>query len=414
MPTIGDHIGRIRRERALTQEQLAERAGISVETIGKLERNERTSARMSTLAAVARALGVPTSGLIGDASAAAARAEPDHRPLSLMPVRRALMPVTALPGTPVPPTVDGTGEPPGLDQLRATLRGVDQAYHRNDYATALATLPALIVNARAAVTASDEAERSRAHALVARTCHLTGNLLIQLRAGDLAYLALTSALEAADAAGDPVTGAAVLQGMNWLLLRQGRFGEAEALAIRSADRLEPRFSRAQPDELAAWGWLLMVGAAAAARDNRPDDALEMIDAAAAAAVRIGGRPLVGDHLMMMSGFDAKRVEIQRVETAAVAGEPGQVLDLAGRMPGGPGTVSSCWQRHRLDVAWAHAQLGRWTDATDVLIDLRERAPAWLRQQRYARDIVTTITTGRRRVMGRELADLAALVGAATP
>lgn len=118
-------------------------------------------------------------------------------------------------------------------------------------------------------------------------------------------------------------------------------------------------------------WLLMSAAAAAVRDNRAGDALEMIAAAAAAAVRIGDRPLLGDHLMMMSGFDRTRVEFQRVETAAIAGELGRVLDLAGRMPGGPGAVSSCWQRHRLDVAWAYAQLGRWSEATDVLMDLRK-------------------------------------------
>jgi hypothetical protein len=34
----------------------------------------------------------------------------------------------------------------------------------------------------------------------------------------------------------------------------------------------------------------------------------------------------------------------------------------------------------------------------------------LRHQRYARDIVTTITGARKRAMSRELADLAELVG----
>mgnify|MGYP006976775686 CR=1 FL=1 len=65
------------------------------------------------------------------------------------------------------------------------------------------------------------------------------------------------------------------------------------------------------------------------------------------------------------------------------------------------------------MAWAYAELGRWTDATDVLMDLRERAPAWLRHQRYARDIVTVIATNRRRAMSEELAELASLVGAAS-
>lgn len=408
MATIGDHVARIRRALPLTQEALAESAGVSVETIRKLEQGERQSARMSTLNAIARALDVPTTALLGDASTAAARAEPDHRPLSLMDLRRALTPARGLDGSVVAgPDVD----PPPLDAVRADLRAVDRAYHANDYATALAALPGLLDGARAAAAEADDVDRGRAYALVARSHHLTGNLLIQLRAGDLAYRALTAALDAAEESGDQVVGATVLQGMTWLLLRQGRFGEAEQLAVSTADRIEPRFSRATPDELAAWGWLLMGAAAAAARDNRTDAAVELIDSAAAAAVRIGERSPGGEHLMMVGGFGVARVEMQRVETAAVAGEPGRVLALAGRVPPGETAVSSSWNRHQLDVAWAHAELGQPREATEVLSEIRRSAAPWLRHQRYARDIVRTLADSRRRAMSRELADLASLVGA---
>jgi hypothetical protein len=246
--------------------------------------------------------------------------------------------------------------------------------------------------------------------MVARAHHLTGNLLIQLRAGDLAYRALTAALDAAEQSGNQIVGATVLQGMTWLLLRQGRFSEAEQLAVSTADRIESRFSRARPDELAAWGWLLMGAAAAAARDNRHADAIELIDSAAAAAVRIGERPPAGEHLMMVGGFGTARVEMQRVETAAVAGEPGRVLELAGRVPPSETAVSSSWNRHRLDVAWAYAELGQSREATEVLTEISRTAAPWLRHQRYARDIVRALAESRRRVMSRDLAELTALVG----
>jgi transcriptional regulator with XRE-family HTH domain len=62
--TIGDRVAEIRTRRALTQEELAERSGVSVATIRKLEQNDRTSARMLTLHRLANALDVTTSDLL--------------------------------------------------------------------------------------------------------------------------------------------------------------------------------------------------------------------------------------------------------------------------------------------------------------------------------------------------------------
>ncbi|MEW2445417.1 helix-turn-helix domain-containing protein [Micromonospora marina] len=401
-PTIGDHVARLRRQSTLTQEQLAERAGVSVETVRKLEQGERRSARMSTLHALARALGVATTALLGDASEAAARAEPDHRPLALAEIRRSLTPARGL-GALADPAADRPAAP--VDVLRAQLRQADAAYHRGDYAAALATTPRLLDDSRhaAEVTGSP-----LVHATLSQARYLATELLIQLRAADLAYAAVAGALDAAEAAGDLVLGASTVKGSSWLLLRQGRLAEAEQVAISTADAVEPRLRWAEPAELAAWGWLLLAAAAAAARDNRPDDATALLDSAAAAAARLADRPVDG-HLAILGGFRAARVDMMRAEAAAVAGNPGRVLQVAERVPVGE-TVATSWQRHRLDVAWAYAAQRQYGDATGVLLDLRDRAPAWLRHQRYARDIVQTISDGRRRAMTTELAELASLVG----
>ncbi|MFF3865970.1 helix-turn-helix domain-containing protein [Micromonospora sp. NPDC001898] len=408
-PTIGEHLARIRRQSTLTQEQLAEKAGVDVGVVRKLEQGTRQSARIPTLRKLAYALGVPTTALMGDASRAAALGEPDSRPLSLAEIRRAVAPVRGLAGAEL--TKPTSGEPPTLDVLEGRLRVCDRSYHANDFASALAMLPSLLVDARLAAAVADGASRTNLYRLLARVQHLTGNLLIQLRAGDLAQTALAGALDAANKAGDQVVGATVIQGMCWLLLRQGRLAEAAELTVSTADAIEPKFSRATPGELAAWGWLLMGAAAAYARDNQPDLASDLTEAAAAAAVRIGERTLEPGHLMMVKGFDPGRVQMQRVEAAAVAGAPGRVLELSALVPPGPTVVASSWQRHRLDVAWAYAETRQYGQATDVLLDLRKNAPAWLRQQRYARDIVRSIAEQRRRAMSQELADLASLVGA---
>ncbi|MBN1174497.1 MAG: helix-turn-helix transcriptional regulator [Micromonosporaceae bacterium] len=60
---IGDNLARLRRQRELTQEGLAERAGVSVDLVKKLEQHQRDSARLSTLEALASALDVALSEL---------------------------------------------------------------------------------------------------------------------------------------------------------------------------------------------------------------------------------------------------------------------------------------------------------------------------------------------------------------
>lgn len=94
--TIGDRVGRLRARRELTQEGLAERADVSVDTVRKLEQNRRHSARLSTLNKLARALDVETSALIGQPTTFEAHAEGDAP--SVLALRQAVAPVSDLLG----------------------------------------------------------------------------------------------------------------------------------------------------------------------------------------------------------------------------------------------------------------------------------------------------------------------------
>ena len=58
IPTIGERVAALRRTRNLTQEDLAEAAGISLRTVGDLERGKRERFSETTLVRIARALGV--------------------------------------------------------------------------------------------------------------------------------------------------------------------------------------------------------------------------------------------------------------------------------------------------------------------------------------------------------------------
>ncbi len=68
MPTvvyIGDKLKEIRTRRFLTQEELAERAGVSPATIVRVERNQ-AEPHISTMRKLARALDVDPTELLGE------------------------------------------------------------------------------------------------------------------------------------------------------------------------------------------------------------------------------------------------------------------------------------------------------------------------------------------------------------
>ena len=62
---IGDKLKEIRTRRFLTQEELAERAGVSPATIVRVERNQ-AEPHISTMRKLAQALSVDPTELLGD------------------------------------------------------------------------------------------------------------------------------------------------------------------------------------------------------------------------------------------------------------------------------------------------------------------------------------------------------------
>lgn len=68
MPTvvyIGENLKKVRTRRLLTQEELAERAGVSAATIVNIERNNQEP-HFRTIRKVAKALGVDPAELLGE------------------------------------------------------------------------------------------------------------------------------------------------------------------------------------------------------------------------------------------------------------------------------------------------------------------------------------------------------------
>lgn len=383
-PDIGSRLRDIRKRRGLTQRELAQAAKVSVSLVSKMEQGVIDDVRLETARKLAVALRVSTTRLIQRDDAGPAVQQGD----TWAPVRAALLapPVDLLPEG---PTVEGVRQ--GLDQARPLFEAVELHGLAN-------LLPPLLRDADAL-----DPDEPGVRTVQAQLLQLSGWLMVQTRQYEAAAVALDRALDTAD---DPLDAVAAVNTRTWLHLRRGELAEARGLATRWADDVEPRITRATHAELAAWGWMLLRVGAAAVRDNRAGEATDALRYAQVAATAVGREGTGGRDLLRT--FGPVTVAHQRAEHAAITHRPDRVLALASRLPEGS-TGSASRVRHLLDVADAHTRLRQYSEAVHLLQHIQQRAPKWLPQQRYARDIVDRII-GRRRTLTPEMRALASAVG----
>ncbi|MET7795626.1 helix-turn-helix domain-containing protein [Streptomyces decoyicus] len=374
---IGTRLREIRKRRSLSQRELSAASGVSVSLIRQLEQGAVAGTRMETARKLASALRVETSSLLerDGMDAPADTAEP-WRPLQ-----------QAVQVAPVQ-----SAEEPTVQGVAALLPDVRRAYFGNRL-TELTGLLAPALRDADALGDSAAARGLRAHLL-----QIAGSVLTQGHQFDAAETALQRAL---DDAPDRLRAAGVVTTWSWLLVRQGKLRESRELATRWADDVEPRMSRATPQELAAWGWLLLQASAASLRDNRRGEAADMMRLARSVAVLTGRElPRGRDRL---TTWGPATVSYKAAERHIVLDRPDRVLAMAGA---GSQAASTEYHRHRLDVAKAHLLVRQYGEAVDTLTEIHSAAPEWLANQRYARDIVGDVVERRRTLTPqmRELAD----------
>jgi len=380
---IGVRLREVRKRRGLSQRELAAAAGVSISLIRKLEQGQVTDTRMETARRLAVPLGVPTTQLLSR------DAEPADTPTANQwePVRRALAAPLPTPG----------GDAPTIASITETMRIARVLRENGRFAELATVLPALLSDSDTLVGTGAAARRVRVQAL-----QLTAWLLTQTCQYDAANMALERAL--ADAT-DLLDSAATINAQCWLLLRQGRLEQTRELAIRWADEIEPRWSRANPAELYAWGWMMIRISAAAVRDGQESEASDALRMAHSAAVMLGRE--YASKADYPRTFGPMKVARQRAEHAAVADRPDRVLRLAATLPKGPPTNTT--RRYLLDVADAHAKTRNPGQAMSILREIQAVSPEWLLTQRYARDIVSRLI-GKRRTLTPEMRALADAVG----
>ncbi|MER5768547.1 helix-turn-helix transcriptional regulator [Streptomyces sp. NPDC001985] len=412
---LGKNVRKYRRMAGLTQEALAFAAGLAPSTVAKLEQGG--SVRIETLHMLARALHIRTSQLMASDTPKPVHDEDPNR-VGLADLRNALTPPIGITNS----SSDRIGESPNISALLGVARTGSAAYDADKFSSVATALPQIIRDADSAVSYFDHGnEHEAALQMRAEAYLLGGRYLTQVRQYDLAYHALAGAIRDAQMVRDTNTAAYAVVIMSWLLLRQGRFDDAERVAVETADHIEPRISKAAPEHLAVWGWLSLQTAAAAVRNNREDHAEEARRIAASAASALGSKSANARH--RYGRFDVKVVAMKRLEDELIK-EDGDLYriieDSSGRAPlsdssmkllGVPETDKE-WNRHRLTVATAHAKVGNYEDAMERLNSIEYVNSEWLQHQRGATDVMESIAHKRKRTLTTEMRRMMKLLGVA--
>src|SRR6266545_992466 len=358
LPSVGERIRHLRYQQMprMTQRELAERAGVSVDLISKLEQGTKQTALLVNLHRIAAALDVDVSALLARPERVEAAVADDG---GVVAIRLA---ITAL---------GDDAEPASLDELQRQARYAWAAYWASHFDVLAGLLPDFISIARATVREHGTPEM---HATLSDAYGVAGSMLVHLGYIDLAFLAME-------------------------------------LAIGEADSIEPRVAKATPEHIAVWGGLLLSGAVAAARDDRLDEADDLLNLAETAATRLQAaeRAVRIDH---ERPFGMPVVVQVSVDANVATGRPARALEVARRMPPDADLPPAGKARHLADVAAAQTSLGRDREATETLLSIERMAPDWMKYQPFPRTIVRELLERERRVRTPALRGLAARLNVA--
>lgn len=396
---LSENLSRLRKARNLSQEELAEAAGISVDTVGRIERGETDTARPRTVAALARGLGTSPENLLGLASDVEVQ-----NAASIATLRHAITASSDIPGLSDFPETTEVGMP---NELAATSRMAWKAYVDGRHAALLYVLPTLLIDARRLVHDTTADDNAAAHRILSTAYRLGAGLAGRLDLEDLAWTSAERALAAARRSDDAEMQTAIsIRYLVWTLVRQGRTEDAERVAVRAAEQVEPRMLDRDTERAGVFGNLVFNAASAALRSGSGARADDLLAVAQSAAVRAGR-----DTASEAAIFGPRVAAFQLVDHAMRQGDPETALQLAQRVPEARGSVPAFWEAgHRLHLAHAATQIRQDRRALAFLAEARELAPDWARRQPLGMNTMRALVDRAPRRRGTAFGALAAHYG----
>lgn len=398
--TIGARLRTLRRWRGKSQVELAGLAGLSPSFLSMVETGQRPLDRRSHIAALANALRISETDLVGGPHLTPDPLQSD--PHMSIPALRVALQTNTL----TTPAVDRARPLPALAQLITDEIGPMR--RACNYVAIGQLLPEVLdeLHYHTAAPADEAAEQLALQTLI-EACVCATFIAKNLNYTDLAHLAAQRAEEAAALLGDPIyKGKADFV---WLssLPRAASGDRNLAAAERAAGELEPHAR--DPLGLQVLGMISLSASLAAAALRRNDGASHWLDEAAGIARRIPDQPKRN-----WQSFSATNVGIWRVTVGVECGESGgAVLELAEHVSlDSLEQLSSRRAGFFADVGRGLAREPRTrVEAIRWLRRAEDAAPQRVRNSAPARETVAfLLNRARTDAGGRELRGMAARMG----
>ncbi len=398
--TIGARLRTLRRWRGKSQVELAGLAGLSPSFLSMVETGQRPLDRRSHIAALASALKVSETDLVGGPHLTPDPLQSDPH-MGIPPLRVALQTNTL-----TTPAVD-RARPLG-ELVRTVATDLEPFRLVGDYVHIGQLLPDVLDELYYyAADPADEAGYRQALSTLVEACVCAGTMAKNLGYSDLAGLAALRAREAAALIDDPVSKGKA--DFVWLLTlpRAGSWDRTLVAGERIANALEP--SLRGPLGRQVLGMLTLTTSLAAASLQQSDRATHWLSEAAGIARQVPDTPMQN-----WQSFSTTNVNIWRVTVAVERGEAGSgVLGLAHQV-----------NLERLDPkatrrASFMADVGRGlsreprtqVEAVCWLRKAEEAAPQRIRNSAPVREAVAyLLNRARAEAGGRELRGMAARMG----
>lgn len=372
MPSIvwhgaGPRLAYERRIASLTQDELAERAGVALGTIRKIERGERGVSGV-VLGAIADALGVDPARLLPD------RERPDDRVHQAMPGLSAVLAEYEDPD-------DGPcRDLPALYEAVATVVALRLSAQ---YSRIARTAPGLLAELCRTLSAAAPSERQAMAGLLVDACRAADAVAFKHGAKDLSARLIDLMRWAAVQADDPLVDATVAY-----VRAEVHFGaRTHAVGLRALERAldhAPRTGSAAA--LAARGALHMRAAVIAGRAGRGDAANVHLDDART----LGDRVREGVYQGTAFGPDSVRIHEVSVAVSLGEGYLDRALKLAREWK--PPRDLPAERRSGFYIELGRAQLwaGRPDAAFESLKVARQIAPQHAREHRWVQEDAATL------------------------
>ncbi|MFE3200919.1 helix-turn-helix domain-containing protein [Embleya sp. NPDC059237] len=375
--SVGQRIITARRVRRLTQQELADKAGISRSYLQKLETGSRPTSH-SVLVKLARTMRVEVSRLTGQPYDTDPGPE-DQLVHGVIPELRRVMLCYRDPSpSPLLPARE-------FEELYVAVEEVNRHRRAASYARVAPALPGLLTELGAlalAETPGSLASRE-AYGLLAQVYRGVNSLAHKLGYLDLSTAALERVEWAARLSDDPLLVATARYLLAGAMLREGAYAPARRVLEQLERDLVDIESR---DARGLFGAVLLKRVMVQARSGDVSAMRSDLDQAAEVAARLGG----GDAVFYETAFGTAQVGIYRAAAAIEIGDydtavrDGSALVLPDDMP------AERSSHHHIDQAHARLVAGDRGGAWESLRTARRIAPLHTRKHPRTRDTVGTL------------------------